>query len=103
MSLDDAFKEIILYKANRMRSGLVPGSPYNIHIRRVLGQAGANVCGEQVENFVIGGVDAMIYDVASLVGFTANTPDFSDWASRDKRQETLTEIFPPQDRQQKPS
>jgi len=99
--LDDAFKEIIRYKAENMKTGLIPGSRYNRHIKRVLRQAGANVCEEQVENFVMGGVDAMIYDVASLVGFIANTPDFSDWASRSRRQEILMEIFPPQDRQRK--
>jgi len=49
----------------------------------------------------MGGVDAMIYDVASLVGFIANTPNHADWASCRKRQEILKEIFPPQDRQRK--
>jgi len=101
--LDDAFEEIIRYKAERMKTGLIPGSQFNTHIKEVLGQPGIPVCEEQVENFVMGGVDAMIYDVASLVGFTRNTPDYADWASYGKRQEILREIFPPQDRQQKPS
>jgi len=99
--LDDAFKEIILYKAERMKTGLIPGSPYNTYIREVLGQPGIHVCEEQVENFVMGGVDAMIYDVASLVGFNANTLNHADWASYTKRREMLNEIFPPQDRQRK--
>jgi hypothetical protein len=86
-----------------MKTGLIPGSPFNTHIREVLGQPGIPVCEEQVQNFVIGGVDAMIYDVASLVGFTTDTPDHSNWASRGKRKEILNEIFPPQDRQQKPA
>jgi len=103
MSLDDAFKEIILWKANKLKKGLIPGEEFNRYIRGVLGQAGANICKEQVENFVIGSVDAMIYDMASLVGFTKNTADFSDWTSRGKRQEILREIFPPQDRQRKAS
>ena len=99
--LDDAFKEIIRYKAEKMKTGLIPGSPFNTHIKEVLGQLGIPVCEEQVENFVIGGVDAMIYDVASSVGFNANTLDHADWASWSKRQEILREIFPPQGRQRK--
>ena len=99
--LDDAFEEIIRYKAEKIKTGLIPGSRFNTHIREVLGQRGIPVCEEQVENFVIGGVDAMIYDVASLGGFIANTPDYSNWASRMKRQEILNDIFPPQDRQTK--
>ena len=101
--LDDAFKEIIWHKAEKMKTGLIPGSPFNTYIKEVLGQPGIPVCEEQVLNFVIGGVDAMIYDVASLVGFVRNTPDYSDWSSRSKRQEILSEIFPPQDRQEKPA
>jgi len=103
MSLDDAFEEIIMHKAEKMKTGLIPDSPFNTHIKEVLGQPGIPVCEEQVENFVIGGVDAMIYDVASLVGFVKNTPDHADWTSHTKRQEILNEIFPPQDRQQKPA
>jgi len=75
---NDAFETIILYKANKMKKGLVPGSPFNKHIKTVLGNPGTTVCEEQVENFVMGGVDAMIYDVASVVGFTTNTPELHD-------------------------
>jgi len=101
--LDDAFEEIIRYKAEKMKTGLIPGSRFNRYIKRVLKQPNRTVCEEQVENFVMGGVDAMIFDVASVVGFTRNTPDFSDWTSYEKRQEILSEIFPLQNRQQKPS
>jgi hypothetical protein len=99
--LDDAFKEIIMYKAENMKTGLNQDSGYNGHIKRVLGQPITTVSDEQVQNFVIGAVDAMIYDVASLVGFDSDTRDYSNWASRSKRQEILREIFPPNDRQKK--
>jgi hypothetical protein len=91
---NDAFETIILYKANKMKNGLVSGSPYNKHIKKVLRKSGITVCEGQVENFVIGGVDAMIYDIASAVGFTRNTQNLDDWASWEKRQEILKKIFP---------
>jgi len=83
--LDDAFEKIIMHKANKLKKGLVPGSQFNRHIKNVLRQSNSTVCEEQVQNFVIGAVDAMIYDVASLVGFVASCR---------KRQEMLKKIFP---------
>jgi len=92
--LDDAFEKIIMHKAEKMKKGLVPGSQFNRHIKNMLRQSGTNVCEEQVENFVMGAIDAMMYDVASLVGFVANTRRYDDWASCRKRQEMLKKIFP---------
>jgi len=94
MSLDDAVKEIIMHKAEKMKTGLIPDSQYNRYIKSVLMQPNTTVCDEQVQNFVIGAVDAMIYDVGQALGFTQRRPEVvDDWTSHEKRQEMLNEIF----------
>jgi len=93
--LDDAFEKIIMHKAEKMKTGLRAGSKYNKHIKIVLEQPNSTVCEEQVQNFVIGAVDAMIYDVGQALGFTKRRINIvDDWTSRRKRREMLKKIFP---------
>jgi len=92
--LDDAVEKIIMHKAEKMKTGLKPGSRFNKHIKKVLKQPNSTACEEQVENFVIGAVDALIYDVGQALGFTKPTIKVADWTSHEKRQDMLKKIFP---------
>ena len=92
--LDDALETVVMHKAGRMKKGLDPHSKYAEHIEQALGELGIGASDEDVKTFVAGGVDAMIFDVASLLGFTSNTRDHGDWASYEKRREMLRKIFP---------
>ena len=87
---NDAFETIILHKAEKMRNS----KKYKNHINNVLNDHNIDVTKGTEEIFIMGGVDAMIYDVASELGFTRNTNLMDDWASLKKRREILKKIFP---------
>ena len=64
--LDRAFETILEWKARRMLYADYQAS---------IGADSAD------RSFKIGAIDAMVYDMASLVGFNRKTPDHSNWAS----------------------
>jgi len=82
---NEAVEIIVKHKADKMKKGLSAGEDYNKHIKKVLRQLGINTSKEQVRAFVVGAVDAMIYDVGAALGFTKSYP---------KRKEMLKKIFP---------
>ena len=92
--LNKAVEKIIMYKANKMKTGLKPNTKFNKHIKAVLGKDGTKVSDEQVQNFIVGAVDAMIYDVGQELGYDKKKSMVDDWASFKKRQEILKKIFP---------
>lgn len=84
-NLNDAFEAIVMHKAKKMKKGLSTGEDYNKHIKDVLKQLDINTSKKQVKAFVVGAVDAMIYDVGAALGFRK---------SHRKRKEILKKIFP---------
>lgn len=76
--LDQAFERILLWKAGKMiaveyqeRVGAPPDDAW----------------------FKVGAVDAMVFDVASLIGFTKKTKEHLDWTSYPVRERFLAKIF----------
>jgi hypothetical protein len=64
--LDRAFEMILEWKARRM---------LNADYQASIGAPSAD------GSFKTGAIDAMVYDLASLVGFNRKTADHSNWAS----------------------
>ena len=64
--LDRAFEMILEWKARRM---------LNADYQASVGATSADGA------FKVGAVDALVYDLASLVGFNRKTPDHANWAS----------------------
>jgi len=75
--LDRAFETILEWKARKLL-----GSDY----REKVGSAADEV------SFKLGAIDAMIYDLASLVGLTKNNDEHSCWTARAVRKQFLTRI-----------
>lgn len=88
--LNDAVEIIIMHKAEKMKRS----KKYNNYIKNVLTDHHIGVTKETMDMFVMGGVDAMIYDVGQTLGFVRNTTIVDDWTSRIKRREMLKKIFP---------
>ena len=88
--VNDAVETIVVHKANKM----IKSKGYEDHIQNVLRDHHIEVTKEAMKIFKMGGVDAMIYDVGSALGFIKNTPELNDWTSWDKRREMLKKIFP---------
>ena len=63
--LDRAFETILEWKARRM----------------LYADYQANIGAPMDRSFKVGAIDAMVYDLASLVGFNRKTADHSNWAS----------------------
>ena len=90
--VNEAVETIIIYKANLMKNS----SGFEEHIRNVLkehaiisSETSEETVGIFVKVFKMGGVDAMIFDVAGAL-------DFSDLKRHDERQKMLAKIFPPE-------
>lgn len=85
--LDRAFEMILEWKARRMLYADYQAS---------VGAATASYD----RSFKVGAIDAMVYDLASLVGFNRKTPDHANWASYGVRKTFLDKlrngIAPPQ-------
>ena len=64
--LDRAFEMILEWKARKM---------FNADYQASIGAASAD------GSFKIGAIDAMVYNMASLVGFNRKTADHANWAS----------------------
>ncbi len=45
------------------------------------------------DRFKLGAIDAMVFDLASLVGFTRKTKEHLDWTSYPVRQYFLAKVF----------
>lgn len=80
--VDQAVKTIVIEKAKRLKKKRV----YKEHIDDVLNDHHIDASEETVQVFLMGAVDAMIYDVGAALGFR-------QWKSHDKRKEMLKEIF----------
>jgi hypothetical protein len=79
--VDQAVKAIIMEKAKRLKK-----REYEEHINDVLNDHDIDASEETVEVFLMGAVDAMIYDVGTGLGFRK-------WKSHQKRKEMLKEIL----------
>jgi hypothetical protein len=86
---NDAVETIVMYKAEKMKKSRA----YKIHIKNVLKDYYVEATKEDMETFIMGGVDAMIFDVGSALGFTRNTSKIDGWTSWKKRREMLKKIF----------
>ncbi len=75
--LDRAFEMILEWKARRMLY-----ADYQASI-------GASTYDR---SFKVGAIDAMVYDLASLVGFNRKTPDHANWASYGVRRVFLDKL-----------
>ncbi|MDM7998828.1 MAG: hypothetical protein QUS33_02205 [Dehalococcoidia bacterium] len=75
--LDRAFEMILEWKARRM---------LNADYQASIGASSTDGA------FKIGAIDAMVYDLASLVGFNRKTPDHANWASYGVRKVFLDKI-----------
>lgn len=75
--LDRAFETILEWKAKKLM-----GADY----REKVGTASDEL------SFKLGAVDAMIYDLASLVGLTKNNDEHSCWTARTVRKQFLSKI-----------
>jgi len=75
--LDRAFETILEWKARKLL-----GSDY----REKVGGAADEM------SFKLGAIDAMIYDMASLVGLTKNNDEHSCWTARAVRKQFLARI-----------
>jgi len=75
--LDRAFETILEWKARKLL-----GSDY----REKVGVSADDL------SFKLGAIDAMIYDMASLVGLTKNNDEHSCWTARAVRKQFLTRI-----------
>ena len=76
--LDKAFESVLLWKAKKMLA-----ADY---------QESVGVT-QPDDRFNVGAVDAMIFDLASLVGFTSKTKAHLDWTSHRAREHFLAKIF----------
>ncbi len=75
--LDRAFEMILEWKARRM---------LNADYQASIGAPSADGA------FKVGAIDAMVYDLASLVGFNRKTADHSNWASYGVRKTFLDRL-----------
>jgi len=77
MELDEAFEKILRWKAERM-----------------LSENRFQKIGIEASDAVKkASIDAMVFDVASIVGFTRKTDKHSNWATFEKRREFLDKLF----------
>jgi hypothetical protein len=83
--LNEAVEAVVLHKARLMMGS----SKYRGYARQVLAERGLPGDDATVEAFVLGAADAMIYDIASVLGFTRQTQRVDDWASYRKRRQVL--------------
>jgi hypothetical protein len=75
--LDRAFEMILEWKARRM---------LNADYQASIGASSAD------GSFKVGAIDAMVYDLASLVGFNRKTSDHANWASYGVRKSFLDRL-----------
>ena len=75
--LDRAFETILEWKARKLL-----GSDY----REKVGVSADDL------SFKLGAIDAMIYDMASLVGLTKNNDEHSCWTARAVRKQFLSRV-----------
>jgi hypothetical protein len=75
--LDRAFETILEWKARKLL-----GADY----REKVGDASDEI------SFKLGAIDAMIYDLASLVGLTKTSDEHNCWTARAVRKQFLTRI-----------
>ena len=75
--LDRAFEMILEWKARRM---------LNADYQASIGASSADGA------FKVGAIDAMVYDLASLVGFNRKTSDHANWASYGVRKVFLDKL-----------
>lgn len=75
--LDRAFETILEWKAKKLL-----GADY----REKVGSASDEL------SFKLGAIDAMIYDLASLVGLTKNNEEHSCWTARAVRKRFLSKV-----------
>jgi hypothetical protein len=78
--LDEAFEKVLKWKANKM---VAPDNPYPAEFG-----ASAND-----PWFRVAAIDAMVFDFASMVGFTKKTREHLDWASYPVRRWFLKKLF----------
>lgn len=72
--LDKAFEAVLMWKADRMRKNAN-------RIRELqVGVLNRGASRETLESAVLASIDAMIFDLASLVGFTTARKEHADWA-----------------------
>ncbi len=95
-TLNEAVKTIIEHKANLIRNS----QEYKKYIKNVLKKHGivASADSEEkvkvlIEVFIMGAVDAMIYDVGTALDFTKQKRSVNDWTSYRKREDMLDGIF----------
>lgn len=77
--LDQAFEKVLLWKAQKM-------------VRADYSEAIGLVQADE-QSFKVGAVDAMVFDVATLIGFTKKTNEHLDWTSHPIREQFLGKIF----------
>lgn len=77
MELDEAFEKILLWKAKRMLSEN-RFQPIGVEPSDAVKRAS---------------IDAMVFDMASITGFTRETGEHSNWAAFKKRREFLDKVF----------
>ena len=76
--LDKAFERLLLWKAKKIRRG-----SYQEEVGIL----------QPDDRFKVGAVDAMVFDIASLVGFTSKTKEHLDWTAYPVWEHFLAKIF----------
>ncbi len=90
--INDAVKEIILYKGHKMKRAAEYGE-YKKHIKEVFKEHNINFTNNTFKAFVMGGIDAMIYDVACLLDSAKKNGTISYWSKHEKRREILKNLW----------
>jgi len=76
--LDKAFERVLLWKAKKILA-----TDYQEYVGVL----------QPDDRFKVGAIDAMVFDFASMVGFTRKTKEHLDWAAHPTREHFLTKLF----------
>lgn len=89
-SLNESIEKIVMHKANL----IMKSQKYKEYIEKLLSDRDISSNGDVVQVFLMGAVDAMIYDVGCALDFTKQKSGSHDWTSYAKRKQVLGKLFP---------
>jgi len=87
--LDKVFEAILTHKARQMIEGARKGA-FGKHLRELLVQLGIT---QPDDAFVIGAIDAMIFDMANATDFARETRAHANWIKHEKRSEFIEKLW----------
>jgi len=87
MMVREAFKQVVKEKGKRMKRGLGVGDGWEGHLRELARELGLT---REVDHWLLGALDAMIFDMGQACGFTTSV---FNARSYDFRKEVIKELW----------